>query len=75
MGQGVTKVVCGSYHALAMTLTGHVFGWGENTHGQACPEYNLSVCSMPKLISLPTGTVPCRLNRLFCLLWSDLGLL
>ena len=55
MGQGVTKVVCGSYHALAMTLTGHVFGWGENTHGQACPEYNLSVCSMPKLISLPTG--------------------
>ena len=75
MGQGVTKVVCGSYHALAMTLTGHVFGWGENTHGQACPEYNLSVCSMPKLISLPTGTVPCRLNRLFCLLWSVLGLL
>ena len=36
-------------------FSGHIYGWGENTYGQASPQYTLSVCSMPKLISLPTG--------------------
>ncbi len=55
LGTGVIKVSCGSFHSLAMTISGLVFGWGDNGHGQACPSYNLAVCSLPKLISLPVG--------------------
>ena len=32
-----------------------MYGWGENRQGQACPENSLPVCSIPKMISLPTG--------------------
>ena len=38
-----------------MTITGQIYGWGENRQGQACPENTLPVCSIPKMISLPTG--------------------
>ena len=33
-GQEVEQVACGKYHSLAVTRTGHVWVWGDNTNGQ-----------------------------------------
>ena len=44
-----------NFENVFILFSGHIYGWGENTYGQASPQYTLSVCSMPKLISLPTG--------------------
>ena len=56
-GCGVIKIVCGSKHCLALTITGMVYGWGDNRLGQACPHNPLAVCSIPKQILLPIGEV------------------
>ena len=42
---------------LALTVTGIVYGWGDNKLGQACPQFPLAVCSIPKQILLPVGEV------------------
>lgn len=34
---GVTKVVCGTHHAAALTIDGQVFVWGDNSGGQGGP--------------------------------------
>ena len=52
---GVQKVSCGSQHCLALTLTGAVYGWGDNSMGQSCPQVSLAVCSVPQVVSLPAG--------------------
>lgn len=52
---GVQKVVCGKSHCLSLMLTGTVYGWGDNTMGQSCPQMALAVCSIPHAISLPVG--------------------
>ena len=41
----------------AMTITGVVYGWGDNKHGQACPQFPLAVCSIPKQILMPVGEI------------------
>ncbi len=51
----VRKVVCGRQHCLALTVTGTVYGWGDNSLGQACPTYSLAVCPMPTKWDLPRG--------------------
>lgn len=52
---GVQKISCGRNHCLALTLTGTVFGWGDNSTGQSCPQVSLAVCSIPQVINLPIG--------------------
>ena len=42
---------------IALTITGTVYGWGDNRLGQACPQFPLAVCSIPKPILLPIGEV------------------
>ena len=58
-GLGVIKIATGEKHSLVMTITGQVYGWGDNSKGQACPKYGLAVCPMPQLIPLPTGETAC----------------
>ena len=58
-GLGVIKIAAGQKHSLVMTITGQVYGWGDNGKGQACPKYGLAVCPMPQLIPLPTGETAC----------------
>jgi hypothetical protein len=45
------------YYFTAMTITGVVYGWGDNKHGQACPQFPLAVCSVPKQIVMPVGEI------------------
>jgi alpha-tubulin suppressor-like RCC1 family protein len=52
---GMRKVSCGREHAVALTTAGKVFGWGDNSAGQASPRCALKVCSAPTEITLPTG--------------------
>ena len=52
---GVQKVVCGKNHCLAITLNGTVYGWGDNSMGQSCPQVTLAVCSIPQAVCLPVG--------------------
>ena len=51
------KVSCGSDHSLALTLTGSVFAWGDNSSGQLAnpPPGGQKICSAPIEIPLPTG--------------------
>ena len=48
-GIGVIKICSGDKHSLAITITGLIFGWGENSKGQACPHFSLAVCSVPQV--------------------------
>lgn len=48
-GIGVVKICSGDKHSLAITITGLIFGWGENSKGQACPHFSLAVCSVPQV--------------------------
>ncbi len=57
--QMVLKVACGRAHTVALTLTGRVFGWGENADGQCSQRCTLKVCSSPTAVVLPTGET-CR---------------
>ena len=36
------------------SISGMVFGWGDNSKGQSSPKYGLAVCPMPQAIILPT---------------------
>ena len=51
------KVTCGSDHSLALTLTGSVFAWGDNSSGQLAnsPPGGQKICSTPTEVPLPTG--------------------
>ena len=42
---------------IALTITGVVYGWGDNKKGQASPQFPLAVCSIPKQIVLPVGEI------------------
>ena len=57
---------------LALTVTGIVYGWGDNKLGQACPQFPLAVCSIPKQIVLPVGEVAydiTALNDQVCMIY------
>lgn len=32
--KGIAKIACGDAHIMILTLTGEIYGYGENTHGQ-----------------------------------------
>ena len=51
------KVSCGSDHSLALTLTGSVFAWGDNSSGQlaSSPPGGQKIYSTPTEVLLPTG--------------------
>ncbi|KAG8034358.1 hypothetical protein G9C98_007434 [Cotesia typhae] len=34
---GIKKISCGSFHTLALTLDGRIYGWGQNTYRQIFP--------------------------------------
>ena len=56
----------------ALTVTGLVYGWGDNKVGQACPQFPLAVCSIPKQIVLPVGEVAydiTALNDQVCMIY------
>ena len=54
-GLGIIKVSCGVGHSLALSVTGRVFGWGDNSKGQACPHCSLAVCPFPQVYKLLAG--------------------
>lgn len=74
-GLGVVKIVSGTWHSLALTITGQVFGWGDNNLSQSCPQNNFGVCLTPKMINLPTGEtasdIAANSNKSFVL--TDIG--
>jgi len=51
----VVKVSAGSRHTLALTGTGHVYGWGDNRRGQANPNDHLAVVAHPSRLMIPQG--------------------
>ena len=72
---GIQKISCGRNHCLAITLTGTVFGWGDNSTGQSCPQVSLAVCSIPQVINLPigeTGADICEVGN-FSFVLTDAG--
>ncbi len=58
-GRLVRKVVCGDAHCLALTAPGEVFGWGDNSFGQASQSCTLKVCLKPTKVPLPDGETAC----------------
>jgi len=51
----VVKVAAGSHHCLALTDTGEVWGWGDNTQGQAVYTEQLAVVLSPGMVALQVG--------------------
>ncbi|KAK0086427.1 hypothetical protein PV325_003204 [Microctonus aethiopoides] len=47
---GIQKISCGSYHALALTLDGRVYGWGKNDLQQITQDES-EILSSPKLMN------------------------
>ena len=50
----ITSISCGSYHALALTLTGKVYAWGCNCSGELGLNHN-NFESQPKLVEMPNN--------------------
>jgi hypothetical protein len=57
---GVQKVSCGRNHCLAITLTGAVFGWGDNSMGQSCPQVS---CGRVFVQFSPVKVMFCAIER------------
>jgi alpha-tubulin suppressor-like RCC1 family protein len=55
-GTTVTAVAGGFAHSLALTTTGAVYAWGDNSHGQLGNGTTTS-STAPVAVSLPAGTV------------------
>jgi hypothetical protein len=51
--QYVVKLAVGAHHALALTGSGLVYGWGDNSQGQACPTDSLAVVLHPTRLQIP----------------------
>ncbi|XP_057324785.1 alsin isoform X2 [Microplitis mediator] len=47
---GIKKISCGSYHVLALTLDGRIYGWGKNDCHQVAPN-EINDQSSPQLIN------------------------
>ena len=58
----VQKVACGLNHCLALTLSGCVYGWGDNSMGQSSTRGGLKVCSSPVRVDLPVGETACDIS-------------
>ncbi len=54
-GTTVTAIACGSAHVLALTSTGSVLAWGQNSNGQL-GDGTITDRHTPITVSLPTGT-------------------
>ena len=52
-GVYVVKVAVGQHHVVAMTGSGLVYGWGDNSQGQACPTDSLAVVLHPARMQIP----------------------
>lgn len=56
----ILKISCGVAHCLALSSFGTVYGWGDNTRGQAHPKgSSTKSCLTPKLFELPRGETAC----------------
>jgi hypothetical protein len=51
--QFVVKLAVGRHHVVAMTGSGQVYGWGDNSRGQACPTDKLAVVLHPARLQIP----------------------
>ncbi|XP_046991299.1 alsin [Schistocerca americana] len=54
-GTGIQKVVCGRFHAVALTLDGRVFAWGKNNAYQVTLESSSDQSSPQQIILLPNS--------------------
>jgi alpha-tubulin suppressor-like RCC1 family protein len=54
-GTRVTSVRAGCFHSLALTTTGHVLAWGDNSRGQLGNGTTTST-GTPVMVKLPPGT-------------------
>lgn len=45
--QDVYKIFCGNSHAMALTVDGRLFLWGDNSHGQVALDLKISDLSSP----------------------------
>ncbi len=54
-GTRVTAIAAGEFHSLAITSTGQVYAWGENSSGQL-GNGSTTNSNTPVLVSLPDGT-------------------
>src|SRR5208283_3405937 len=50
----VKKIICGSYHSVAITITNEVYVWGSNQYGQLGLGHNQHQNS-PQKLNLPAG--------------------
>ena len=55
-GTTATAIAGGGSHSLALTSSGQVLAWGDNTYGQLGNGTNVYDTSTPVAVSLPTGT-------------------
>ncbi|XP_046413815.1 alsin isoform X5 [Neodiprion fabricii] len=59
---GIKKIVCGSYHVLALTLDGRAYAWGRNNSFQVTPQSPTDQSS-PRLFSCgPSSSQPERVR-------------
>lgn len=70
-GVRVRRVFAGGQHALALTATGSVLGWGDNQFGQVSAGLKTGALLVPVRVPLPRGT---RVTALGGGIWHSLAL-
>jgi alpha-tubulin suppressor-like RCC1 family protein len=54
----VVAIAAGTRHALAVTALGHVYGWGQNNHGETGTGTVSTAVATPTLVPMPAGVTP-----------------